>query len=192
MAEMVNNPDILERLREEIDAVVGKTRLIQEKDLPNLPFLQALVKEGLRLHPPAALLVRTCQESCEIKGLYIPEKTTLVVNAYHAMRDPDYWEHPDEFRPERFLDSLRSEQEEEMREKALKYLPFGSGRRGCLGENLAYIFLGTAIGMMVQGFDWRIKEKKVDMEEAVLGMVLAMAHPLVCTPVVRTLNPLHF
>ncbi|KAL0676551.1 hypothetical protein Bca4012_004532 [Brassica carinata] len=76
------------------------------------------------------------------------------------MRDPDLWEDPDEFKPERFLqDSSRTaeEEEEERREQALKYIPFGSGRRGCPGSNLAYVFLGTAVGMMVQGFDWRIE-----------------------------------
>ncbi|VVA99032.1 unnamed protein product [Arabis nemorensis] len=64
------------------------------------------------------------------------------------MRDPSSREDPDEFRPERFLPSSISEQEDEVREQALKCLPFGGGRRGCPGSNLAYIFLGTAIGMM--------------------------------------------
>jgi cytochrome P450 len=103
MAEILNHPNVLERLRKDIDSVVGKTRLIHETDLPNLPYLQAVVKEGLRLHPPGPLLVRTFQERCKIKGFYIPEKTTLVINAYAVMRDPDSWEDPDEFKPERFL-----------------------------------------------------------------------------------------
>ncbi|KFK33924.1 hypothetical protein AALP_AA5G078700 [Arabis alpina] len=185
MAEIVNNPNVLERLREEIDSVVGKTRLIKETDLPNLPFLQAVVKEGLRLHPPGPLLIRTFQKSCEIKGFYIPEKTSLVVNVYAVMRDPNYWEDPDEFKPERFLASSRSEGEDEIREQALKYLPFGSGRRGCPGSNLAYIFLGTAIGMLVQCFDWRIKGEKVNMEDTFEGVTLTMAHPLKCIPILE-------
>nr|VDC77050.1 unnamed protein product [Brassica rapa] len=71
MAEILDNPNVLERLREEIDSAVGSSRLIQETDLPNLPYLQAVVKEGLRLHPPGPLLVRTFQERCEIKGYYV-------------------------------------------------------------------------------------------------------------------------
>ncbi|CAA7051364.1 unnamed protein product [Microthlaspi erraticum] len=188
MAEIVKNPKALVRLREEIDSVVGETRLVQETDLPNLPYLKAVVKEGLRLHPPSPLSVRTFQERCEIEGLCVQEKTTLVINAYAVMRDPDYWEDPDEFKPERFLASSRSEQAEESREQSLKYIPFGSGRRGCPGANLASIFVETAVGTMVQGFDWGIKGREVNMDEAIGGMNLTMAHPLKLTPVVRTSN----
>ncbi|KFK29143.1 hypothetical protein AALP_AA7G094400 [Arabis alpina] len=190
MAEIINNPNILERLRDEIDSVVGTSRLIQETDLPNLPYLQAVVKEGLRFHPPAPVLARTFQEGCKIGGFYVPEKTTLIVNVYAVMRDPDSWEDPNEFKPERFLASSISEQDEERREQTLKYIPFGSGRRGCPGANLAYIFIETAVGMMVQCFDWKIKGDKVNMEEVAGGMNLAMAHPLKCTPVPRAPNPL--
>ncbi|CAH8362884.1 unnamed protein product [Eruca vesicaria subsp. sativa] len=175
------------RLRRELDSVVGTTRLIQETDLPNLPYLQAVVKEGLRLHPPEPIFERFSQEGCRVGGFYVPEKTTIMVNAYAVMRDPKYWADPDEFKPERFLDTW---QKEERKEQALKYIPFGRGRRGCPGENLAYIFIGTAIGVMVQGFEWKFKEEKVNMEEVVVGLSLSMTHPLKCTPVARTLNPL--
>ncbi|CAG7881722.1 unnamed protein product [Brassica rapa] len=187
MAEIINNPSTMERMREEIDSVVGKSRLIQETDLPNLPYLQAVVKEGLRLYPPIPVFGRRLQEGCVMGGFYVPEKTTLVVNGYAVMRDSDYWENPDDFKPERFLASSGSEQEDATKEKVLKYLPFGSGRRGCPGTNLAYIFLGTAIGMMIQCFDWKIEGDKVNMEETLSGMVLTMAHPLKCTPIPRGL-----
>ncbi|CAF2153888.1 unnamed protein product [Brassica napus] len=180
MAEILDNPNVLERLREEIDSAVGSSRLNQETDLPNLPYLQAVVKEGLRLHPPGPLLVRTFQERCEIKGYYIPEKTTLVINAYAVMRDPDSWEDPDEFKPERFLSPKEDE-----KELAFKYLPFGSGRRGCPGGNLSQIFVGTAVGVMVQCFEWKIEGGKVNMEESFEGMNLSMVHPLKCVPVAR-------
>ncbi|KFK29681.1 hypothetical protein AALP_AA7G164900 [Arabis alpina] len=189
MAEIINNPNILERLREEIDFVVGKSRLIQETDVPNIPFLQAVVKEGLRLHPPVPILVRMFQESCEIKDFYIAEKTTLLVNLYDMMRDPDTWEDPEEFKPERFLASSRSEQEDKIRAEVLKYIPFGSGRRACPGSNLAYESIAIAIGVMVQCFDWKFKGDKVNMEEARGAMTLTMAHPFKCTLVPRTILP---
>ncbi|KAH0855041.1 hypothetical protein HID58_020521, partial [Brassica napus] len=181
MARIINNPKVIERLREEMDSVVGKSRLIQETDLPNLPYLQAVIKEALRMYPPVPLFGRRLQEGCKMGGFYVAEKTTLVVNGYAIMRDPNYWEDPDEFKPERFL----GEQGDEIREQVLKYLSFGSGRRGCPGSNLAYIFLGTAIGMMIQCFDWRTEEVKVNLEETLSGMVLTMAHPLKCIPVPR-------
>ncbi|KAF8054037.1 hypothetical protein N665_1355s0019 [Sinapis alba] len=185
MAEIINNPKVLERLREEIGSIVGKTRLVQETDLQNLPYLQATVKEGLRLHPPGALFARSSGEGCKIRGFYIPENTPLVIKAYAVMRDPDSWEDPNEFKPERFLGFPCSAQEDE-REHSLRYLAFGSGRRGCPGSNLAYIIVGTAIGVMVQCFDWTIKEDKVDMEEAPRALVLTMARPLRYIPVAQT------
>ncbi|KAH0914180.1 LOW QUALITY PROTEIN: hypothetical protein HID58_028626 [Brassica napus] len=186
MAEIINNPKILERLRGEIDLVVGKARLIQETDIPNLPYLQAVVKEGLRLHPPGPFLVRRFQESCKIKEFYVPGQTTLLVNVYAIMRDPDLWEDPDEFKPERFLSSRSSEQEEEIKGQAFKYIPFGAGRRGCPAGNLGPIFVGIAVGMMVQCFDWRINgHGEISMEEVIAGISLTMAHPLKCTPVSR-------
>jgi cytochrome P450 len=152
--------------------------------------LQAVVKEGLRLHPPTPLVVREFQEGCEIGGFFVPKNTTLIVNSYAMMRDPDSWQDPDEFKPERFLASLS--REEDKKEKILNFLPFGSGRRMCPGSNLGYIFVGTAIGMMVQCFDWEINGDKINMEEATGGFLITMAHPLTCTPIPlpRTQNSL--
>ncbi|XP_018435237.1 cytochrome P450 705A22 isoform X2 [Raphanus sativus] len=185
MAEVLNNPKILERLREEIDSVIGKTRLIQETDLPNLPYLQAVVKEALRLHPPAPLGLRSFREGCKVVGFDVLAKTTLIINWYAIMRDPDVWEYPEECRPERFLSSS---QEDEIKEEVLKYIPFGRGRRGCPGSNLGYLSVGTAVGVMVQCFDWKIEEDKVNKEEGRGTMTLTMAHPLKCTPLLRNPN----
>ncbi|CAN6811527.1 unnamed protein product [Brassica oleracea] len=188
MAEIINSPNTLRKLREEIDSVVGRTRMIQETDLPKLPFLEAVFKEGLRLHGPSPLLIRKFQEGYKIRGgFYIPENTTLVVNAYAIMRDPNFWEDPDEFKPERFMGDLKPE-EEARREQALRYIPFGIGRRACTGEKLSGIFVRTVIGVMVQCFDWEIKGDKVNMEEAGGRIFLGMAHPLECTPSPRALN----
>ncbi|CAN6927653.1 unnamed protein product [Brassica oleracea] len=184
MAELINHPEILKTLREEIESVVGKTRLVQETDLSNLPYLQAVVKEGLRLHPHSPILVRTATGGCKIGEFYIPQNTTMIINSYAVMRDPDSWEEPDEFQPERFMVSP-SKGKEEMREQlALNYLPFGSGRRGCPGTNLGYIFIGVAVGTMVQCFEWNVNGNNVNMEETG-DMTLRMAHPLKCTLVAR-------
>lgn len=190
MAEIISNPNILGRLREEIYSVVGKERLVQETDLPKLPYLQAVINETLRLHPVGAVLPREVQQGCTVGGFYIAKGTTLVINSYAVMRDPDYWEDPNKFKPERFLvASSGSWQEEERREQAMKFLPFGGGRRRCPGSNAAYIIVGTAIGVMVQCFDWRIDE--VNMEETPgFKFFMALAHPLECIPFSRTPNPL--
>ncbi|CAN6858199.1 unnamed protein product [Brassica oleracea] len=143
-----------------------------------MPYLQAVVKEALRLHPPGPLVIR-------------PSVTGLCCKP--VMRDPYLWEDPEEFKPERFLPaSPRSggQEDEMIKEEVLKYIPFGSGRRGCPGSNLAYLSAGIAIGVMVQCFDWKIEGDKVNMEEARGTMMVAMAHPLKCTPLLRYPNPL--
>nr|QWK52343.1 cytochrome P450 705A22 [Isatis tinctoria] len=176
-------------LREEIDFVVGNSRLIQETDLPNLPYLQAVIKEALRLHPPTPLIVREFQQGCKIGGFLIPEKTKLILNVYSLMRDPNVWEDPLEFIPEKFLTCSSSlGKDEERKEQALKYLPFGGGRRACPASKLGYTVGGTTIGMMVQCFDWRIKGEKVNMDEWYKGFNQTMAHPLTLTPVTLDLD----
>ncbi|CAF1706112.1 unnamed protein product [Brassica oleracea var. botrytis] len=113
-----------------------------------------------------------------VGGFFVPEKNVV-------MRDPNVWENPLEFKPERFLTSSSSGQEEERKRQALKYLPFGSGRRGCPASSLAYMIVGTTIGMMVQCFDWSIKGEKVNMDECFKEFTRAMAYPLTFTPVTR-------
>ncbi|XP_009136238.1 cytochrome P450 705A22 [Brassica rapa] len=185
MAEIINNPIIADRLREEIDSVVGKSRLIQETDLPNLPYLQAVIKEALRLHPPVPIIPREFNQGCTVGGFFVPGKTRLLVNIFAVMRDPNVWEDPLEFKPERFLTSLSSGQEDERNKQTLKYLPFGGGRRGCPASNLGYMIVGTTIGMMLQCFDWSIKGEKVNMDGCFKEFTETMAYPLTFTPVTR-------
>ncbi|CAH2070751.1 unnamed protein product [Thlaspi arvense] len=183
MAEVVNNPNILRKLREEIDFVVGTTRLIQESDLPNLPYLQAVVKEGLRMYPISPLL-RTFRESCEIQGFYIPQETILVVNVYAVMSDPDSWEDPDEFKPERFLASSRSGQQGEKRERH-EVPSFWRWK-----ERLSWIKSSLYLCRNCNRNN-RINGDKVKLDETVVGMSLKMAYPLKRTPVSR-LHPFNF
>ena len=93
----------MNKAREELDFVIGKTRLVQESDITNLPYLQAIVKETLRFHPPSPIIMRESYEKCTVNGYNIPEHTKLFVNVWAIGRDPNHWENPLEFKPERFL-----------------------------------------------------------------------------------------
>ncbi|CAL9003874.1 unnamed protein product [Prunus brigantina] len=188
VAELINHPDIFNKLRVEIKSVVG-SRLVEESDVGNLPYLQAVIKETLRLHPPVPLSTRESRQACKIKEFDIPEKTAVAINQYAIMRDPELWDNPDDFRPERFL-SPEEKADGEMNQKETRgqnfqYVPFGSGRRRCPGSNLATILLNTSIAAMVQCFDWKVgdgNEGKVNMQVGA-GMSLPMAHPLILLPV---------
>ncbi|KAJ6363343.1 hypothetical protein OIU78_003505 [Salix suchowensis] len=105
MGELINNPRAFKKLRDEINTVVGPDRLVKESDVPNLPYLKAVMRETLRLHPSAPLIIRECAEDCKVNGSYIKAKTRVLVNVYAVMRDPESWANPDEFMPERFLES---------------------------------------------------------------------------------------
>jgi cytochrome P450 len=107
LVELINHPNIFNKVREEIKSLVGSVRLVEESDVSSLPYLQAVVKEALRLHPPLPVIVRECREACKIKDFEIPKKTMLAINVYAIMRDANIWDYPNDFRPERFLISSK-------------------------------------------------------------------------------------
>ncbi|KAJ6841978.1 putative isoflavone 3'-hydroxylase [Iris pallida] len=170
MSLLLNNPDKLKKARDEIDACIGNDRLLQETDLPNLPYLQCVITETLRLYPAAPLLVpHESAEECTVGGYHIPRGTMLLVNAYAIHRDPETWAEPERFEPERF---------EDPKGEGNKTLPFGMGRRRCPGEGLGVRVVGIVLGTMIQCFEWeRVGEEEVDMTEG-SGLTLPRAKPL--------------
>ncbi|XP_076938754.1 cytochrome P450 93A2-like [Bidens hawaiensis] len=181
LAELKNHPNIMNKAVEEIDQVIGKNRLIQESDTPNLPFLQAIVKESLRLHPAVPLIPRLSTQDCTVGGYHIPANTTTLVNVWSLGRDPTHWENPLEFRPERF-----DGKQLDVRGQHFHLLSFGSGRRMCPGASLGLLMVHTTLGATIQCFEWKARNSGnldiVDMEEGV-GLSLPRANPLVCVPV---------
>ncbi|ESW05838.1 hypothetical protein PHAVU_011G213700 [Phaseolus vulgaris] len=184
MAELLNHPEAFQKVRKEIELVTGNARLVDESDVANMPYLQAVVKETLRLYPSAPVTTRECGEHCNINGFDVPPKTAVAINLYAIMRDPDSWDHPNEFLPERFLQEDLSDGNR----MKFNFVPFGGGRRGCPGTALAFILINTAVAAMVQCFDWKIGEdgkgEKVNMQSG-SGLSLRMVHPLICVPVVH-------
>ncbi|OAY78368.1 Cytochrome P450 71A1 [Ananas comosus] len=165
MTELINHPEKMKKLRDEVRSVVGTDRMVLEEDLNNMAYLKAVIKETLRLHPPFPLLVpRESIEDTNLMGYHIPAKTRVIINAWAIGRDPESWERPEEFSPERFLDSLI-----DYRGQDFQFIPFGAGRRGCPGINFAMPTAELALANLVHRFDWelpgRIKEEKMDCSE---------------------------
>lgn len=183
LAELINNPLVMTKARQEIDSVVGKNRMVVESDIVKLPYIQAIVKEAMRIHPAGPLLFRESSRSSVVCGYEIAEKTRLFVNVWAIGRDPNFWENPDEFRPERFLSEENGHNRLDGRGQHYEYIPFGSGRRGCPGTSLALQVVQTNLAAMIQCFEWKV-EGKVSMEEKA-GITLSRAHPLICVPVPR-------
>ena len=140
----------MNKAREEIDNVVGKTKLVEESDIPNLPYIQAIVKETLRLHPAAPLVLRESSEDCLVNGYNIQNKTRVFINSWAIGRDPNYWENPLEFKPERFLGEQGSGKSQlDVRGQNFHLLPFGSGRRVCPGASLALQVIHSTLAAMI-------------------------------------------
>ncbi|XP_038970367.1 cytochrome P450 81Q32-like [Phoenix dactylifera] len=167
---LLNNPQALKKAREEIDARVGKGRLLEEADFSNLPYLQCVITETLRLYPAAPLLLpHESSQECSVGGFHIPCGMMLLVNAYSIHRDPKVWEEPTRFMPERF---------EGGKGEGKLMIPFGMGRRRCPGEGLAVRVVGLALGALIQCFEWeRTGKEEVDMTEG-SGLTLPKAIPL--------------
>ncbi|KAG4982580.1 hypothetical protein JHK82_027432 [Glycine max] len=186
LAELINHPDIMLKARQEIDSVVGKNRLVEESDILNLPYVQSIVKETMRLHPTGPLIVRQSTEDCNVNGYDIPALTTLFVNVWAIGRDPNYWENPLEFKPERFLNE-EGQSPLDLKGQHFELLSFGAGRRSCPGASLALQIIPNTLAGMIQCFEWKVGEEgkgMVDMEEGP-GMALPRAHPLQCFPAAR-------
>ncbi|KAK8661886.1 hypothetical protein V6N13_091474 [Hibiscus sabdariffa] len=151
IAELVNHPRIQQKLRDEIDTVLGPGVQVTEPDTHKLPYLQAVVKETLRLRMAIPLLVPHMNlHDAKLAGYDIPAESKILVNAWWLANNPAHWKNPEEFRPERFFEE---ESKVEANGNDFRYLPFGVGRRSCPGIILALPILGITLGRMVQNFE---------------------------------------
>ncbi|PIA50741.1 hypothetical protein AQUCO_01200166v1 [Aquilegia coerulea] len=153
--EILRHPRVLATLREELDKVIGRERWVQENDFPQMPYLEAIIKETLRLHLPSPMLApHFALEDCNVAGYDISKETIIFINSWSIGRHPDHWDDPYEFKPERFLQGS----EINMTGQDFTLLPFGSGRRGCPGYTLALRLVRTTVGNMFHGFNWIFPE----------------------------------
>ncbi|CAD6211143.1 unnamed protein product [Miscanthus lutarioriparius] len=165
MSELMRNPPVMKKLQAQIrEAFRGKTVVTEgELQARNLQYMKLVIKEALRLHPPAPLLVpRESIEECELDGYTVPAKSRVIINAWAIGRDPKYWEDADEFKPERFEDGSR-----DFTGGSYEFLPFGSGRRMCPGFNYGLASMELAFVGLLYHFDWSLPEgvTEVDMGE---------------------------
>ncbi|KAG4990549.1 hypothetical protein JHK87_024006 [Glycine soja] len=157
LSNLLNHPEVLKKAKEELDTQVGQDRLLNESDLPKLPYLRKIILETLRLYPPAPILIpHVSSEDITIEGFNVPRDTIVIINGWGMQRDPHLWNDATCFKPERF--------DVEGEEK--KLVAFGMGRRACPGEPMAMQSVSFTLGLLIQCFDWkRVSEEKLDMTE---------------------------
>ncbi|PON82854.1 Cytochrome P450, E-class, group I [Trema orientale] len=183
MARMVLHQDIQTKIQQEIDTCVGGNRHVRDSDIPNLAYLQAVVKEVLRLHPPGPLLswARLAVHDVHVDKLFIPAGTTAMVNMWAITHDPSIWKDPWAFKPERFM-----EEEVTIMGSDLRLAPFGSGRRVCPGKALGLATVHLWLARLLHQYRW-LPAQPVDLSER-LRLSMEMKKPLACHVVCRFNN----
>ncbi|KAG5245724.1 cytochrome P450 family protein [Salix suchowensis] len=170
ICNLLNNRHVLKKAKEELDTQLGQDHLIEEQDISKLHYLQGIISENLRLYPVAAMLVpHVASDYCTIGGYDVPPGTMVFANAWSIQRDPQVWDDPLNFKPERFLNG---------KAEAYKVMPFGLGRRSCPGEGLAHRLMTLTLGSLIQCFDWdTVDGKEINMDEKV-ATLMSRVHPL--------------
>ncbi|CAL9146171.1 cytochrome P450 78A9-like [Musa acuminata AAA Group] len=187
LARLVMHGEVQARLQAELDAVVGRNGTVTGPEaIPALPYLQAVIKETLRMHPPGPLLswARLATSDAIVSGGHsVPAGTTAMVNMWAIARDPAVWPDPLRFDPDRFIGPGGHAAEFPVMGSDLRLAPFGSGRRSCPGKGLAMATVELWVAALAHEFEWRAPSDDaaeggdVDLSE-VLRLSCEMAAPL--------------
>ena len=177
MTELLRHPKVMKELQKEVRHVAADKSDMSKDDPGKMQYLQAVIKETLRLHPPSPLLLRKCSKDVKINGYDIAQGTQVITNAWAIGRDPLYWERPEEFFPQRFLNNSI-----DFKGHHFELIPFGSGRRICPGIQFAMKITELVLANLMHKFDWSLpggaNEKDLDMNES-YGLTIHKKSPLI-------------
>ncbi|XP_058198694.1 isoleucine N-monooxygenase 2-like [Rhododendron vialii] len=176
LAEMINQPALLERAMEELDRVVGRNRLVQESDLSQLNYVKSCVRESFRLHPITPFNVpHVSTTDATVAGYFIPKGSHVLLSRLGLGRNPKVWDEPLQFKPERHL--KRDGSDVMLTDPDLKMLSFSNGRRGCPGVTLGSTMTVMLMARLLQGFSWEVSPtvSKIKLKESAEGLILAEA-----------------
>ncbi len=149
---LAQHPEVERRLHEELDDVL-QGRLPAFADVPKLTYTRQVLSEVLRLYPPAWLLTREAIEDVTIGGYAIPKNATIDMSPYFLHHDERFWPDPERFDPERFAPENKGTR------KKFTFLPFGTGVRGCIGEQFAWTEAILVIATLAQRWTFTLIEK---------------------------------
>ncbi|XP_021748491.1 cytochrome P450 76AD1-like [Chenopodium quinoa] len=184
MTEILRNPEVHQKAQIEMEKVIGKDESVQESDISKLLYIQAIVKETLRLHPPAPFLIpHKAEKEEQLHNFIVPKNSTIWVNIWSIGHNSNVWPNPELFSPERFLD-----REIDFKGRYFELIPFGSGRRICPGMPLAYRMTHLMLATLLHSFNWKTghgaSPQDIDMEEK-FGLTLQKVKPLQAIPICR-------
>ncbi|KDP36955.1 hypothetical protein JCGZ_08246 [Jatropha curcas] len=172
MGFLMRNPEAMRKAQKEIRNTIGEKGFVNEDDVQQMPYLKAVVKETMRLQPTVPLLVpRETVQDCTLGGFHIPAKSLVHVNAWAIGRDPEVWEKPLEFYPDRFLNS-----NVDMKGQDYELIPFGGGRRICPGIFMGIANVELSLANLLYKFDWEMpagmKREDIDIDDVLPGIAV--------------------
>ncbi|KAH0852254.1 hypothetical protein HID58_090890, partial [Brassica napus] len=180
IAEMLNNPGILEKATTELDVVVGKDRLVQESDIPQLNYIKACSRVSFRLHPANAFMPpHGARQDTTLAGYFVPKGSQILVSRLGLGRNPNIWDEPNVFKPERHLSGhVGNSMDVTLMEPEMRFVIFSTGRRGCAGTKIGTSMTIMLLARLLQGFEWTLPNDKSQVELVPADSNLFMAKPL--------------
>ncbi|KAL2324915.1 hypothetical protein Fmac_023973 [Flemingia macrophylla] len=174
MSELMHNPEAMAKAKKELAETIGVGKVVEESDVARLPYLQAVIKESLRMHPPAPMLLpRRAKRDVQVCGYTIPQGAQVLINEWAIGRNPQVWDNAHVFSPERFLHS-----DIDIKGRHFKLTPFGSGRRICPGSPLAIRMLHLMLGSLINCFHWKLENnmdpKDMDLDQSLRAIPIPL------------------
>ncbi|XAR49429.1 Abieta-7,13-dien-18-ol hydroxylase [Bertholletia excelsa] len=184
LSELLKHPEVMKKVQNELEKVVGINGMVEESDMESLEYLDMVIKETLRLHPVAPLLIpHQAMDECVVNGFFIPKNSQVLINAFAIGRDQNAWTDADKFIPERFAGTNI-----DLRGHDFQLIPFGSGRRSCPGIQLGLIVVRLVVAQLMHCFHWKLPSdmlpSELDMTEE-FGIVVSRANHLYALPSLR-------
>jgi cytochrome P450 len=183
MAYLVQNQDMQERLYQEIKSVVGVDRQVEESDIEKVPYLQAVAKEAMRKHPSLPFgITHGLTQQTTLRGYDIPEDAMMLFHIQAFQNDPEHWDHPEIFNPDRFMSAVPNPLHDMTGShgpRSLDFIPFGCGRRICPGMDLALKHVHLILARWIHTFKWTTVNpgENVDFSDQI-EFTLVMTNPL--------------
>ncbi|KAJ6758249.1 P450 FAMILY PROTEIN putative-RELATED [Salix koriyanagi] len=175
-AEMLNQPEILEKAIEELDRVVGKERLVQESDFAHLNYVKACAREAFRLHPIAPFnLPHVSVADTTVANYFIPKGSYVLLSRLGLGRNPKVWDEPLKFKPERHLNEM---DKVVLTENNLRFISFATGKRGCIGVTLGTSMTIMLFARLLQAFTWSLPPRHSSIDLTIAEDSMALAKPL--------------
>lgn len=184
MAELITHPEVMKKVQDELEKIVGLDRMVQETDLAHLKYLEMVVKEIFRLHPASPLLLpHQPREDCIVNNFHSPKRSRIIFNAWAIGRNPSAWTDAEKFFPERFIGS-----QVDLKGNDFKAIPFGYGRRGCVGIQVGLLTVRFVLAQLLHCFHWKLPNGMLpldlDMTEE-FRLTCPLAHDLMVIPIYR-------